>query len=360
MEAIYAIGAAIVVIIIQLYTYACKRYTGGKQADTTAINTYQPPLVLFSDIKLYREYTPGIKNTSIHIGQRKLLLNEIQFLTDFPAEPCLVVYAGAAPGNKTGYLSKLFPKITWLLVDPNKFEIFDSKPVYIKTPKSLKFNGGIYIINDIYTNDISRELSALSQPIYFISDIRTDTDDVNVLWNLAQQYNWVKILRPRAAMLKFRHIYYRDDLAPLAGKPYIDDIACAAKFGIDFVADAKAKRLTYFGGEIRLQPWAPALSTETRLVVTDIDSVATYDDINDAKYESAMFYYNTVERVKPHTNDNANLRIGFDHCNDCALENVIWKRYIETHGGKNTVLDYVKAVSALTHRPLLRDKHGKL
>ena len=54
--------------------------------------------------------------TTIHWGQRKLFLTELQFLTHFwdpnqVPEP-IVIYAGAAPGRHFPLLSKLFPQLT--------------------------------------------------------------------------------------------------------------------------------------------------------------------------------------------------------------------------------------------------------
>ena len=56
-------------------------------------------------------------------GQRKLLMAEIQFLSMYfdLAEEITVVYAGAAPGNKTPFLADLFPNITFELWDPGDF-----------------------------------------------------------------------------------------------------------------------------------------------------------------------------------------------------------------------------------------------
>lgn len=53
-----------------------------------------------------------------HDGQRKLLLTEIQFLTDYYNKQ-IVVYAGSAPNEKLPILLKLFPTMKILLIDPN-------------------------------------------------------------------------------------------------------------------------------------------------------------------------------------------------------------------------------------------------
>ncbi len=347
--------------------------SGGKDAGA-------PPAIVIGDIKTTATYDEN-KNpslTSIHIGQRKLLMNEIQFMSEIDDERPLIVYAGAAPGNKTGYLSKLFPNMTLLLVDPNKFDVFDATPVFLplETDAAVKkmladAKSRIFIINTIYTNELSKALAAINTSpytsIHFISDIRTSTDDINVLWNLAQQYNWIKLLEPASAMLKFRHIYYTTPHAELVKlskqAPYAADFALACELGLDLISGAKRRVLPYFSGQIRLQPWAPRTSTETRLVLracsrcSNTYPLTDYDDT----YENTMHGYNAHDRVQRHVNDNADLRVGFDHCNDCALENHIWKQYIASRKGRSrNVISYVKEVSALTRRGLLRDKHGLL
>lgn len=62
----------------------------------------------------------------IHQGQRKLALSEIQSLNehfDYDEEG-IVIYAGAAPSMKLQIMMKMFPKVKFLLVDPNEFFIY--------------------------------------------------------------------------------------------------------------------------------------------------------------------------------------------------------------------------------------------
>lgn len=66
---------------------------------------------------------------SIHIGQLKLFLSEIQFLTDSLetcTEPAVVIYAGSAPSNKIPYIQKLFPNVKFVLIDPNEHFFMNS------------------------------------------------------------------------------------------------------------------------------------------------------------------------------------------------------------------------------------------
>lgn len=67
-----------------------------------------------------------------HWGQRKLLLSEIEFLTEHANEHTIVIYAGAAPGTHIQYLSReLFPKIKFVLVDPSPFSIRETEKIEI-------------------------------------------------------------------------------------------------------------------------------------------------------------------------------------------------------------------------------------
>lgn len=96
------------------------------------------PLITYNQIDCSIPYTEEqIYTGALHIGQRKLILNEIQFLTRIPSnEQAVVVYAGSAPSNKGAYLAALFPNIRFILIDPAKFDIrpFGSiRAVYAQT-----------------------------------------------------------------------------------------------------------------------------------------------------------------------------------------------------------------------------------
>lgn len=364
---------------------ARKRYAELMAKYTSQIHT---PIITLDQIPDKLKYVRGAKfpKPSAHIGQRKLFMNEVQFLTEIsnsnksPSKPILVVYAGAAPSNHTGFLSSLFPKITFLLVDPNRFDIFDAPmpPIFLqsenntieeakKTIANMKADSNassrLFIINGYFTDAIAQSLK--DTDFYFISDIRTNYDDnsepgdLDIVFNLAQQFNWIKFSSPILSMLKFRHPFY-DGMWPdvLANKsPYAETFATAAEFGVDFVANAKARTLTYFLGTINLQPWAGISSTETRLVTDGKTLISS--DAND--YEDKLYYYNSIERpfVK-HINENADRKLGFDKCNDCAIENYIWKQYLKMSGRKESVKSLVAKLSKNTHRHLRRDKHGDL
>ena len=73
-----------------------------------------------------------LKTWVVVVAQRKLLLSEIEFLTMYAEPEDTMVYAGAAPGNHTEYLSSLFPLVNMVLVDPNKFQCAETDRITVR------------------------------------------------------------------------------------------------------------------------------------------------------------------------------------------------------------------------------------
>lgn len=64
-----------------------------------------------------------IEDSILHIGQRKLFLNELQFLNSELKrhnDEAIIIYAGSAPSMHLPYLGELFPSLRFILVDPNE------------------------------------------------------------------------------------------------------------------------------------------------------------------------------------------------------------------------------------------------
>lgn len=348
-----------------------------------------PPIVTLDDIPRSLPYTPDAKifKPTAHIGQRKLFLTELQFLTDElrpehqtrDSNP-IVVYAGAAPSNHTGYLASLFPHVKFLLVDPNPFDIYEADPVVLfdrkdtwdesKVPQYIKTaNDGtsnIYIINYIFTQSIADAIAKIMPRTYFISDIRTNAnegrampDAIDILWNDAQQYNWMKSMLPIRSMLKFRHPFYADkpEVFEKLSKqsPRKEEFALAKKNGIDFIANYAKRKLVYWAGHVNLQAWPGKSSTETRLI-TSADELFDYG--TPETYDDKFYYYNSIDRCYGlHENDNADRKLGFDYCNDCALENLLWKNYLAVYPDERSVKDLVRKLTKITRRHLRREDH---
>lgn len=203
-----------------------------------------------------------------HIGQLKLFLSELQFLTRMVSsitDDFLVIYAGSAPSNKIAFMENLYPNMRWILIDPNEHVLMypnnktqydaphSKKFLYLKCgrgtgkvhpyydPEILvskdDFNNNYFstnenaeslaalfmeperkylIVEDFMSDDLAELLKKIIDQFksknisaYFISDIRTNSEgeapsDLDVLWNSAQQMSWCKIMQPVKAMLKFR------------------------------------------------------------------------------------------------------------------------------------------------------------
>ena len=261
--------------------------------------------------------------TNVHIGQRKLLLSEIQLLMEYyktSSIPPTIVYIGAAPGIHLLYLSKMFPDVSFILYDgatiyeklkkSKTFEIHEGKNGFFTTKKCIKLKERLLTEK----KDV---------PILFISDIRLGSIkeknfENNVLNDLKLQKTWVEILQPYMSLLKFR-----------------------IPFNI--------KKIKYFKGKLFYGIWSPAKSTETRLLVkqTDISNMIYYDNYN---YESILFYHNKY--VRPFCfpinkkYEKYILKPNNTHCScyDCISElNILYeysKKFKKSFN--STVLNFVK------------------
>ncbi len=247
-----------------------------------------------------------VKRNTLHWGQRKLLLSEIEFLTLFATnnqwfetllhkdsstvqetseQETIFLYAGAAPGKHLNLLSDMFPTIKFVLVDPNPFV--------------CKTTDRIEIRQEYFTDEMAKEFS--NRNVLFCSDIRTadfrkmsqeENEKQIELDNLAQK-KWIEIMKPRASMLKFRLSY----------KPGITN---------------------YFDGIIFLPIWGRQSTTETRLVVPQHFSFKDYDN---TVYEEQLFYFNNRARVKAYRHNIINTNLCY--CYDCRSEVQVIEKYSE-------------------------------
>jgi hypothetical protein len=384
--------------------------TGRKSG--AAEEVLDPAIITYDDITGMRPYfeKSGIPNSHQHIGQRKLFLNELQFITRQCglSEPALVIYAGGAPSNKAAFLAELCPNVMFLLVDPNPFVIFPPtrwnksspyganpnnprtiiagtdkdgltpakileglQPIKQKYDELVRRGRGkdlydvaedprerIMLFNTIYTLEHSIALRKVfpTDKIYFLSDIRTSInndihpEEVDIVWNITQQYIWSATLGAAATMLKWRHPFYRDesvdrmagfmmdDFKVAAAGLFVDSTGAEHRFPpIDFVANFRTKTIQYPTGETYIQPWCGRTSTETRLVFKRDAPIVTYP--TPEEYDGRLFWYNTIGRYGPRKNlaippnptpktarEIADMHI--DHCNDCAIESHVWGEYI--------------------------------
>ena len=127
----------------------------------------RPSHLLCTSDRVVTEDTPTTKymrrtgeaKTVLHLGQRKLLTSEIEFLSLYCNPGDHVVYAGAAPGTHINFLSEmLFPSLTFDLVDPAKFDATETDR--------------IRIFREFFNDAIASKYCGGNQDVIFISDIR--------------------------------------------------------------------------------------------------------------------------------------------------------------------------------------------
>jgi hypothetical protein len=259
----------------------------------------------------------------IHWGQLKLMLSEIQFLSEYGHLSNTIVYAGSAPGTHIKFLSKMFPKHKFILWDPRAFDV--SGPM-IETHE------------EFFTDEVAQTYAG--KDVLFVSDIRTgDSEDVKcnfegrVSIDMEWQMTWHKIIRPSMGMYKFR-------------LPY------------------ESGKTSYMDGVLQLQVFAPISTTELRLIVPQDMKLTMYD--NDT-VEEQMYHFNSF--VRPKWFGQSLRCCHLDGCWDCTamiailkmyLNNVKRYKYQNTKAGNVMMQQYVKSVlSSCSRVNKLNDRfHG--
>jgi hypothetical protein len=350
---------------------------------------------------------PALKvmRRAVHNGQFKLLITEIQFLTqllNYKNDKAYVVYAGSAPSHKLGILQSMFPNVIFILVDPREHyikyvsceHIIETqyspnnidRHLYFKIAAGNEFNLSnrrinvynpekpnqenivsrdasyktaplddnlasiiisrsdisVFIIEDFLTEELCKSLSKLgdNSPLYFISDIRTSDDtaeapsNIDIIWNSAQQINWIRELKPKFYMLKFHPPYpssskeIKQGLLELEQKPMaIRDIQKCIDL-VDFMSDYENGQFNYLAHDhLYIQAFAPLNSTEVRLIGHSLE-ITSYDL---TEFEEKMRYYNVFHR--PFGNHSVNhyyedREVGIDRCGDCAITCKIINDYV--------------------------------
>ena len=265
--------------------------------------------------------------TNQHIGQRKLLISEVQLLTTWYASARVakggaphpvLVYVGAAPGSHDIFLHRLFPHVKFVLYDGAPFD------------DRLRLNPATFELrNEYFTDAHCAELvrrtaqgapgPLAGRPLLFVCDIRSDAADddgfeTQVMRDMLSQRRWAEALRPELSLLKFRLPYTLSDV-PGATVPYLK-------------------------GRLLWGVWATRDSGETRLLVkkADVRKTVEYDY---SAYEGAKTFHNHYTRRVCFSDavpaELSNLVSGPENaycsCFDCLTELVTYKKYLETASG---------------------------
>ncbi len=233
-----------------------------------------------------------------HHGQRKLLMNEIDFLNHTYEKwknlnKVYVVYVGSASGKHLNIIFDMYfdkcPNLIFHLYDKSKF---DKNVTEYEKDIDIS-NKRVFIYSEYFYPETSNRY--VGKNVLLISDLRTTTiqttdeeeSNKTIKEDNALQYNIHKSINPIVGMYKFRLPF---------DKNYTD----------------------FMDGEIHLQPWVSNTSTEARLI-----SNGRYTKWDNKKHEEQMFYFNMIRRQKYYEHDNKL----YCHCWDCTCELTIIKQY---------------------------------
>lgn len=250
----------------------------------------QPPIPFREDnlfVDLTREGKP-YKHTrytplsSVHLGQRKLLIAEIYFLTNYSHLSNSIVYVGASNCLRIPILCRLFPNKHFVI-----FEIKSFPQSVIKFAR--KFPKQLTLREEKFPPQV------LPYDFIMISDLHSDSLK-------EEEKKWLKIFKPVAVMTSFC-------------LPYID------------TKDKENDKLVpYFKGKMLKQAWSGIKSSETRMILTRDDICNDEMQYSARKYESIMFEHNIDYRSvqydsTPHTE--------YDSCFDCCMERFVINQYCQ-------------------------------
>lgn len=265
----------------------------------------------------YADKDPELCLSAEHRGQRKLLNTELEFLAHVVAtlglERCretTVVYAGSAPGTHLKILldPRLFGGVfrAWHLYDePHRFDPWLLGPAAAAGVAIVPHRGHPRTPRGFFDPVIAEKYRG--ETCVFISDIRTDdTSNNRVHFDNEQTRKWCMLMRPVAAMVKFR---------------------------LPFPESPRAAPRTYpvLRGPQVFQTWAPPRSAETRLWVTEAtcrsgSTVAC----EDRDYETRMNTFNQFYRPQSFVLGGAAAApAGACLCYDHAAERLIYAQCLK-------------------------------
>jgi hypothetical protein len=308
-----------------------------------------------------KKYEKGRKEKkSIGWGQRKLLMSEIEFFTIYwnPEEisnpHC--VYAGAASGEHILILSDMFPNFTFDLYDPRKeaFNINETDKIKIipeyftnETAERYKDRSDVFFLSDIRTADYIENQKNIAKKYGLVitynnlnkinevlpEKIQREMDsltDEQIFKDMLMQQDWIKIMNPEHALIKFRLPYYQ---------------------GYDF----KDLNVSYLKGVVYWQIWQPPTSTETRLKPIRNKDTKKYEEgnWNIQEYEEWCYNHNVYTREKVmfkniFTNTNEPITEDLLNDYDSMSETMILKLYCDKFCAYND--NKLEMVSSLSNK----------
>ncbi|RHW70262.1 poly A polymerase regulatory subunit [Trypanosoma brucei equiperdum] len=313
--------------------------------------------------------------SSIHWGQRKLLLSEIQLLCLYarPDVSYHIVYAGSAPGTHLAYLDEMFRgRHTWELVDPGKFD----RPVLEKHPNftlrnEFFSNATAYGINARRLSNVCPALGAIYEHVAVDSadprlkdlhqklqtvigthDVARGTESIPSMYEPQRQLPVGFDLLCAVARERERPLLFISDIrSGSVNLPNFEDHVAEnmkaqecwcqilqgefsmLKFRLPYthrgkgVGEGRKKvpshligkdgTVTYLKGDLLLPIWTRPTSTEGRLVVACGAPQVSY---NVQYVENQFFFFNAHLRERVHFNHLLPPDLDLDHHYDAAAE----------------------------------------
>ncbi|KAF4672039.1 Serine/threonine-protein kinase PRP4 [Perkinsus chesapeaki] len=277
------------------------------------------------------------EKSTLHWGQRKLLLAELEFLMTYASNKAaaVVVYVGAGPGDHIPLLIRLINAYRHHNdMSPLSFELYDTTP-FVETLRKMAEEdpGTLRLFQEKFNLDRanSHRYKDSTTPVLLMSDIRSGNwqgqtfqqNEKMVMADMSSQLDWWKAMRPQKALMKFR-------------LPYTEG------------------KVRYASGSVNYPIWGAQTTTEARLTIETPDApIIEYDN---QEFGEAMAYFNTVLRTAvydrpPHLKgpDQPLLDAGLCRCYDCTAEVRILSAYLEGCGADGsdaeTVADFSIQIS---------------
>jgi len=282
------------------------------------------------------KYNFLIKDTeNCHMGQKKLLFAEIEFLSYVSKfiniNDALIVYIGASPGSHINIIRKLFPDSHFLLYDPLK--------IVMNFNTNVKIHDGKYgYFDDNKCNDVISYKNKINKKyLIYITDIRTRESYKieSSVWNdMDVQCRWGVLMNADFMSIKFRLPWMEKDTDDNL-KYILDTSKIEDRLNIKEKI-LKSGDIRYLSGKIFVQIYANKRSTESRLFVKkNKDGKYNIKTYNCFKYEEKMLYYNVYSKDKEYkfkeSKKLVNYLLGYSNSYDSTSEYYIIYKYLKNY-----------------------------
>lgn len=221
--------------------------------------------------------------------------------------------------------------LIWEGVTTLKDEILDDDKNYI-----IVFKQDINGIDE-QGFELARELKNFlgDTTILFSSCLQINPrKDEEIIRKMQIQYNWTVALKPVYSNLTYIVPRFNDK----KNIYNLTDLPENSRFSMK--SDYEDGSFQYFVGDVVLIPYIP-FGNFTSFLHTKAETF----DYQYKFYQKTMTYYNLFERPYIyHDNSHSDKNLGFDHCNDCSLENWIWEEYLKFTKSKKSVKSLVQTI----------------